>query len=868
MSFDNQINKVNDTNAGDSGKSDNKKEFELIKGFLNSQPDRINSLNNISKTLNSIINNFIEYTKNYSNQIEFLAMKIIPDYSIEGELMQSIQALLLFYLEGLNNLVSELKDNMIVKQEENASEIIEQFKEQKKLYSQKIHNINASRKIFKSQINLYQEYLVNKEFKEHKKKGNSNNDDDDIIYLEEEKKEKEEKDNPKENSDLGEENLKDCPLNDIDNKSELIQSNKEYIKYINESNDILNKIRQFLSIEKTNLLKSIFNLCHYFVNGLLNFAKKSIKHFDDQAKVLNELLNKLILQEKSSIILTDFSLKLKYLEIYYSNVLKKTNLQINIIDDNHKNDNKNKKKIHDINNKKKEDKKNKKHKTITNKKKNTLLTTDNLNSKSINNLNERKTLNLSNKHLNYNYIGRTTFSPNQINEISEEEKEEVFKSMVKELNRDEIINIFEKIKETKITLNESDIKLIEQEKNFNKIKEILTILFKKPENYNEEKKSTLIKFFEKDKKYILYFIKVLNDHRAKRNYFMHESSLNYFGEIFKYLNNFVLSKNDMEIFKYILILSQTYYYNSEKDKKKLYLLSYIKDHPGYSKPELWEDYLKELIKHELKNFPEINIDLEQINLDKNNKDEKEKLMNCFFSNLLTTAKAMADLNLDKKFVRQFVEKNKTKYYLSQDQVDNICLIHEMSLNEDKSKNNQKETKNEKNDEENKIKQIKNDDRENKIDINQDEINNKENINSDKNEIKMEIDLEKIDEIKNIKEIDNIEDKQENNIIINEKKESNAKEGEDIKEEKDNIIEVMKEEKNIIKEEHKSNIEDKFNNIENQLDKDKTIHINEINIINEKQSEIYPEKFEEDIKNIEKDKNPEEKEIKEDDNINI
>jgi hypothetical protein len=293
MSFDNQIYKVNDANSQDSSLSSNKKEFELIKKFLNSQPDRINSLNDISKTLNSIINNFIEYTKNYSSQIELLAMKIIPDYSIEGELMQSIQALLLFYLEGLNNLASELKDNTIVKQEENASEIIEQFKEQKKLYSQKIHNINASRKIFKNQINLYQEYLVNKEYKEHNKKGNSNNDDD-IIYLEEEKKEKEENENIKENSDLGEENLKDCPLNDIDNKSELIQSNKEYIKYINESNDILNKIRQFLSIEKTNLLKSIFNLCHYFVNGLLNFAKKSIKHFDDQAKVLNELLNKLI----------------------------------------------------------------------------------------------------------------------------------------------------------------------------------------------------------------------------------------------------------------------------------------------------------------------------------------------------------------------------------------------------------------------------------------------------------------------------------------------------------------------------------------------------------------------------------------------
>jgi len=84
----------------------------------------------------------------------------------------------------LNNLISELKDNMIVKQEENVSEIIEQFKVQKKLYSHKINNINSSRKIFKNQINLYQEYLVNKEYNEHKRKG-SLSINDDAIFLEE-----------------------------------------------------------------------------------------------------------------------------------------------------------------------------------------------------------------------------------------------------------------------------------------------------------------------------------------------------------------------------------------------------------------------------------------------------------------------------------------------------------------------------------------------------------------------------------------------------------------------------------------------------------------------------------------------------------
>ena len=109
----------------------------------------------------------------------------------------------------------------------------------------------------------------------------------------------------------------------------------------------------------------------------------------------------------------------------------------------------------------------------------------------------------------------------------------------------------------------------------------------------------------------------------------------------------------------------------------------------------------------------INIDLNNINLENTKKDEKEKLINCFFSNLLTTSKAMADLNLDKNFVREFVEKNKTKYYLSQEQIDNICLLYEMSIKEeqntlnkeDRSNDSEKENVKNNNFEENKISDI-------------------------------------------------------------------------------------------------------------------------------------------------------------------
>ena len=204
---------------------------------------------------------------------------------------------------------------------------------------------------------------------------------------------------------------------------------------------------------------------------------------------------------------------------------------------------------------------------------------------------ERKTVALSNKQLNNDYFRATSFNLNQFSDLVEEEKEELFKKIVEKLNRDEIINIFEKIKETNITINELDNKLIEYEKNYKKIKEQLVTIFIYPEKYSENDKNSLINFFEQDENYILYFIKILNDHRAKGNFFLSELTFKYLGEIFKYLNNLILKKHNIELFKFILILSQTYYNSTENDKKKTYLFSFIRDFPDYSNPGFKDELL-------------------------------------------------------------------------------------------------------------------------------------------------------------------------------------------------------------------------------------------------------------------------------------
>ena len=751
MSFDYQNKNASKQKIIDSSTSKNTEEFEIIKKYLNGQPDIISNLNNISRELSSTINNFIEYTKNYSSQIEFLAMKMVPNYSIEGQLIQAIQTFLLFYSEGLNNLISEIRMNMIMKQEEDINQVIEQFKIQKKLYYEKIKNINHCHRVFKKEINLYQEFLISNEYKEHQKKGEKT--ENDIIFPNTTFKRSETYET--ENNFVNiEENIFSYQLSEVDNKSKLIKSNKDYIKHINESNELLNKIRQFLALEKTNILKSIYNICHRFGEVLLNSAKNITNNFETQKKVINKLLNRLILDEKDTTILTDTTIKLKYLEIYKNNISEKLDLQNNI--------------TNNINNETNGNKEQKKENKNDIHKKNIALTTDDAKTGINKEFQSRKTVGLSSKNLNYDYLSRTSFNPNQINYFSEIEKEELFESIVKKLSTEEIINIFEKIKKTNITLNESDIKLIEYLRNYKKLKEILFVIFNQPEKYSENDKTLLLDFFEKDKKYIFYFIKILNDHRTKSCFSISELTLNYLGEIFKNLNNFILKENNMEQFKYILILSQTYYFFSEKDKTKIYLFSYIKDCPNYSNPKFWEDYLKELINYDLKKSGKNDINIDKMNLDHFKKEEKENLVNCFFSNLLTITKVMADFNSDKTFVREFVEKNKTKYYLSQQQVDNICLLYEMSINENEVALKNNNIKNEKEiDENNNVNDT------NKKEIDNETINNNEDKNNIGHKILNENKINnKNDEIGLISEIKPEEKNNENNFVINinEKKE--------------------------------------------------------------------------------------------------
>ena len=196
-------------------------------------------------------------------------------------------------------------------------------------------------------------------------------------------------------------------------------------------------------------------MCDCFIEGLLNCAKVQKENCDIQNEVIKNLKDILNYEETDKNEIKFEPIKLKYLEIY-DKFVKENNFES---------------KSKSIDNDKKES-----NKISVQKKKNKPIA----------------------KSISIDNLQRNTVSFLQKNN-TEEMIQEKFKSMVTKLNRDEILKIFEKIKNTKINLCENDLKLIEHENNYKIIHEIIVTIFIDSEKYTEKEKKILIDYFEKDK---------------------------------------------------------------------------------------------------------------------------------------------------------------------------------------------------------------------------------------------------------------------------------------------------------------------------------------------------------------------------------
>ena len=258
---------------------ENNTHLEKIKLMISSQPEEIKKLHLFLKDIDQIYNEYIEITKDYSQKLEKIAMKLKPDgKTIEGQLIQAIQGIILFNSNGLNEMTQEMtieyKNNKNNSKIENGNiEILNHFYE---IYNEQYNKTLDSYKIYGNSIKSYEYYLINKEL------GLIN---DNNISTE-----------------------KNDKNNLYDNHNTVFENQEIFVNHIGACNDILKNLFAYLTDEKNKMRQNIYNYCRSFIDKISSYIYKLNETCSNQKLLLDNLENNTTLENKE---LNEYFLKPK-----------------------------------------------------------------------------------------------------------------------------------------------------------------------------------------------------------------------------------------------------------------------------------------------------------------------------------------------------------------------------------------------------------------------------------------------------------------------------------------------------------------------------------------------------------------------------
>ena len=223
-------------------------------------------------------------------------------------------------------------------------------------------------------------------------------------------------------------------------------------------------------------------------------------------------------------------------------------------------------------------------------------------------------------------------------------------------------NIMKEIKRNGLEIKEKDLEDFEIEKVKDFISKKVELMFNKTDdNFSDEDKNQMVKYFQENDDYILFFLQLLNNDRAKGGEIFNINIFKYIGEIFKNINDIVLKKDNYKYFNYVSILSLTYFIQEGNTKK--YVYECIKDNKKLKDLNFWQKYAKFIIKYETDKIPK-----EKEN-EINNKNEKLKLTG--FANILAIVNNMVNFGLEQDFIDKFISFCATTFSLTTEQIQQI-----------------------------------------------------------------------------------------------------------------------------------------------------------------------------------------------------
>ena len=238
------------------------------------------------------------------------------------------------------------------------------------------------------------------------------------------------------------------------------------------------------------------------------------------------------------------------------------------------------------------------------------------------------------------------------NKIINEKNE--FDDLLEKLSGKNIEHIIDKLKNYDIHFtseNLQQIDLIETKKIMNS--NILSII-NSSNKLDKKKKENFFKELKSSSKNQLLFLECLNNHRGKGKLDLQKEVIKYFSELFSFIIELYFKKNDFQVIKLCVALSQTYYH--EEKKEKIYIINYLRKSKIFKEKIFWEKYLKGLIDDENKKSKTID-DIISF--------EKQKSAT-IFSIFLTFSKNMIDFGLELDFIINLINKIFDLYEISDD----------------------------------------------------------------------------------------------------------------------------------------------------------------------------------------------------------
>ena len=240
----------------------------------------------------------------------------------------------------------------------------------------------------------------------------------------------------------------------------------------------------------------------------------------------------------------------------------------------------------------------------------------------------------------------------------------------------ECINIIKKYVDNKIFPDYNyDIEL----RNY-KMVDIVKNLFNQKGKINQSLADSFLDLIEYPSVYRAFFV-ILSKLRSSGTFAQNEHVISLLGQGFNVILSKAKKNKSYDDVKNIIILSQTYYYESE-NKEKIYLFEFIKNNEWLKSGKFWRNFIQDSIEKDLQRFDNSFYKNKLENKNKNKKDDinmEKKLNEIVFSQLLTYSNNMKNFEIDKrviiKIIDEFIEKYK---YVSE---NNIQMVFEMIVPE-------------------------------------------------------------------------------------------------------------------------------------------------------------------------------------------